>query len=461
LIAFPAILAGAAMLLWPALVNGYPLVFIDSVSYLGQALFPEWPWDKTPAYGAFLAFAHWGWTLWLPAAAQGLILSHLLWLAQRGIRGETSWMLHVTLCAALAAFTSAPWFAAMLMPDVFAAIGPLCLLLIGFARDRLATAETVWLTLLGAFAIATHLSHLPTALALVVFIAIVARGVVPALRAALPVALAAAGLVAANAWTLGQPTLSPNGAVFLLARLQADGPAARTIRARCPGAGWHLCGFVDRLPMDSDTFLWDPQSPPNRTVDGQPIPMGGRRLAPEAAAIIAATLREQPAEVAEAMARNGLLQLWRFQIGDTLGDRYLAESARRAVSRMPLPELEAFDAGAQMRGELPAIARPWAALQMPVVLASAALLLVALLRAAWRRERAVAGLLGGVVIAVVVNAFATGALSAPVDRYQARIVWLLPLAAVLGLAPRFGIGLTDAERVRARLNEWQASSAPS
>jgi hypothetical protein len=452
MIALAAILGGAALLLWPALLNGYPLVFIDSVSYLGQSLFPEWPWDKSPAYGGFLALFQAGRSLWWPALAQAVILSHLLWLTQRGVRGGVSPVGHGLLCAGLAGLTAAPWFAATLMPDIFAAIGPLCLLLLGFARARLTRAEAMWLTVLGAVAVAVHLSHLPTALALVVFIGLVTRRVMPVARAALPLMLAVGGLVAANAWAVGRATLSPHGAVFLLARLQADGPGAATIRAHCPQAGWHLCGFVDLLPMDSDTFLWDPQAPPNRSVDGQPIAMGGMRLAPEAAAIIAATLREHPLAVAEAMAGNALRQLQRFAVGDTLGDRHLALSARRAVARMPASELAAFDAGAQMRGELPALAAPWLAPQVPVVLASLVLAVVALLRAVGQRDRVVAGLLGGMLLAVGVNAFATGALSAPVDRYQARIIWLLPLAAALGLAPRFGAGLTNAERVPAKMS---------
>lgn len=456
-----AILAGAALFLWPALLNGYPLVFIDSVSYLGQTLFPEWPWDKTPVYGAFLHLFHWGWSLWPPVVAQALILSHLLWLAQRSVRGEATAAGHLLLCAGLAALTSAPWFAVTLMPDIFAGIGPLCLVLLGFARDRLNLAEALWLTLLGAVAVASHLSHLPTALALVAFIAFAARGIAPVLHAALPVALAIAGLVGANAWATGRPTLSPHGAVFLLARLQADGPAAETIRAHCPRAGWHLCAFANRLPMESDAFLWDPQSPLNRSAGGRAIEMGGVRLAREAAAIIAATLREHPREVAEAMIRNTLLQARMFEVGDTLGMRHLAASARRAVARMPLSELEAFDDGAQMRGELPMMVEPLLMPQTPLVVASLGLVLVALLRAARRRDRAVSGLLVGLLVAVAVNAFATGALSAPVHRYQARIVWLLPLAAALGLAPRFGIRLTDAEQVRARMATWQISSSSS
>ncbi len=446
-----AVLLGAALLAWPAFLNGYPLVFIDTVSYLGQTLFPEWPWDKTPAYGPFLHAFHWGWSLWLALAGQVLVLSHLLWVAQRAARGGVSPIAHVLLCAAMAGLTSLPWFAATLMPDVFAGVAPLCLLLLGLARDRLSRVEAVWLTLLGAFAVAVHLSHLPTALALVGFVAVAMRGVMAPLRAALPIVIAAGALVAANAWAFGKPTLSPHGAVFLLARLQADGPAARTIRSGCPRAGWHMCGFAARVPMDSDHFLWSAEGPPNRMPNGTPIPMGGMRIAPEASEIVLRTLRERPGEVAAAMARNTLAQAGMVEVGDTLGNRHLAASARRAIERLPANELAAFDAGAQMRGALPGLAAPWLQVHLPVLLASLALLLVALLLALARQDRVRFALVAGLLLAVAVNAFATGALSAPVDRYGARIIWLLPLAAALGLLPRYPGALTDAEQVRRRL----------
>jgi hypothetical protein len=459
--ALASILAGAALLAWPAALNGYPLVFIDSVSYLGHTLFPEWPWDKTAAYGPFLHLFHWGWSLWPALAGQVLLLSHLLWVAQRAMRGGVTGPAHLLVCAALAALTSAPWFAATLMPDIFAAVAPLCLLLLGFAHERLSRAEVAWLTFLGAFAVAAHLSHLPTALALVAFIAVVARGAAAPLRAALPVTVAVAALVGANAFAFGRPALSPHGATFLLARMQADGPAARTIRANCPGSGWYLCGHAGRLPMDSDEFLWDAAAPPNRTPDGRGIEMGAMRLAPEASAIIAATLREHPAEVALAMARNTLRQALMTAVGDTLGNAHLAASARRAVAVLPARELAAFDAAAQMRGTLPARAAPFLAIHPAVLLACLPLLLAALGLAAWRGDRVRSGVLAGVLVAVAVNAFATGALSAPVDRYQARIVWLLPLAAMLGLLPRFGAGLTFEEQVRARIATWPTSSSSS
>ena len=459
--AVAAILVGAVLLGWPALLNGYPLVFIDSVSYLGHTLFPEWPWDKTAVYGPFLHLFHWGWSLWPALAAQLLLVSHLLWVAQRAMRGGASIASHVLVCAVLAAATSAPWFATTLMPDVFAAAAPLCLLLLGFAAERLSRAETAWLVLLGGFAVAAHLSHLPTAVALVVVVALVSRSALATLRAAAPVALAVAALVGANAFAFGKPSLSPHGAAFLLARLQADGPATATIRALCPRAGWYLCGHVRRLPMDSDEFLWDPASPLNRTADGRVIEMGAMRLAPEASAIVGVTLADRPVEVAVAMARNALRQMTMTRVGDTLGDTHLAASARRAIAAMPARELAAFDAGAQMRGALPLRAAPFLPVHLPVLVAALPLALVALWLAWWRGDRVRFGIVAGILVALAANAVATGALSAPVDRYQARIVWLLPLAAMLGLLPRFGDGLTVDERVRARFATWSTSSPSS
>lgn len=456
-----AILAGAVMLAWPAALNGYPLVFIDSVSYLGHTLFPEWPWDKTAVYGPFLHLFHWGWSLWPALSGQVLVLSHLLWLTQRAMRGEATCLGHMMLCGALAAMTSAPWFAATLMPDVFAAVGPLCLLLLAFARGRFTGGEAAWLTLLGAFAVAAHLSHLPAALALVLFAGIATRGLGAPLRAGLPVAAALAVLVGVNAWAFGKPSLSPHGATFLLARLQADGPAMATLRERCPQAGWMLCDQVRRLPMDSDAFLWDPASPLNRRPDGRPVPMGAMREAPEAAEIIAATIRDHPAEVAVAMVRNTVRQLGQVEVGDTLGNRHLAVSARRAIAMLPAREGAAFDAGAQMRGTLPDLAAPFLVPHLPVLLASVPLMLLAMVLAARRGDRVRLRILCGLLVAVGANAFATGALSAPVPRYQARIVWLLPLGAMLGLAPRFGAGLSDDERIRARMTAWPNSSPSS
>jgi len=428
-----AILAGGLLLVWPAFLNFYPLVFIDTVSYLLHTTQPEIPWDKTQAYGPFLHLFHWRLSLWPPLLAQGLIASHLVWLTQRTARGEAQPRAHLLICAALALLTAAPWTLATLMPDAFTALAPLCLLLLGFGR--LSRAECAWVVAISTLGIASHLSHLPTAAALVVLVALLTRRRAPVLRAATPLLLAVGFLFASNLLAFGRATLSPHGSVFLLARLQEDGPAAATLRERCPQPGWHLCAFADRLPMDSDTFLWDGTSPLNRNEDGSPRPMGGVAGSAEARAILAATLRDHPAEVARAMLRNTVRQLLKTRSGDTLGKEHLALSARRGVAQAVPGELPAFDAAAQMQGSLPARAAPFLWPHLPVLLLSLPAALWLMLRTARQRDQARLGLLAGALVALMANAAATGALSRPHDRYQARIAWLLPLVVLACIRP--------------------------
>jgi len=430
-----SLVPGALLLVWPAALNGFPLVFIDTVSYLFHTTAPEIPWDKTQAYGPFLHLFHWQWSLWPPMLAQGLWASWFLWLAQRAVRGEVSPAWHLLVCGVLAALSAAPWFLATLMPDALTALVPLGLFLLGFAA--LSRREALAVGVLTTLAIAAHLSHLPNALALVVLTALLTRLVTPVLRVAAPFALALLLLGTSNLIGFGRFTLSPHGSVFLLARLQGDGLAATTLRERCPQAGWHLCAFVDRLPMDSDEFLWDGTSPLNRNADGSPRAMGGVQGATEAREIVAATLADRPGAVIAAMLGNAARQILLVQVGDTLSAEHLAASARRPIAaHFPPDTLASFDGALQMRGLLPAAAAPFLWPQVPVLM-GAALAALLLLRVAWRaRDLPRGALILFAFAALVANAVATGALSKPHHRYEARIIWLLPAAALLAALPR-------------------------
>lgn len=432
-----AILAGAPILIWPAFLNGYPLLFSDTGAFLHQTLGPLVIWDKPHVYGPLLHLAHWRISLWGPALAQGLMMSWLLWLAQRALRGWGSAWLHLAVCVGAALLTTAPFTIGLLMPDVFAPAVLLALLLMGFARDTLSRAEAMGLGVLAAFGIASHLSHLPLAASVVVITLLLRRRLRPTLRVAAPLAGAVLILLATNLWGHGRATLSPHGATFALARLQADGPAAEVIRDRCPEAGWYLCAFADRLPMDSDAFLWAPDSPVNRAPDGTSRFLGGASLSAEAGAIVSETLRSRPVEVAAAMLRNTLTQLVTATAGDTLVPDHLAAAVRpRIAEGFPPRELAAYDAALQPRGELPGAAAPFLWPHGPVLVLGAVLAALAWWRAAQARDLRRLGLVVGLLVGVTANAFATGALSKPHLRYEARILWLLPIVAALALLPR-------------------------
>lgn len=432
---FPSIFLGAVLLVWPALLNGYPLVFSDTGGFLHQTIGPLMLWDKPWVYGPFLHLFHWGVTLWLPLAAQALIVSHILWVAQRVLCGGATGAGHLGVCLVAAALTTAPFTVAMLMPDVFAPVVVLALVLLAFTASSLSRAERVWFSALAALGIASHLSHVPVALAMV-GMAILAGRWRGAVAAAVPLVAAVVVLLATNGVGHGRAALSPHGATFLLARLQADGPASEVIRARCPAAGWYLCAFADRLPMDANDFLWAPDSPVNRDAEGRARFLGGALLSPEAGEIVAVTLREHPVAVAAAILRNTVAQVATAGIGDTLGNDHLAAALRpRILEGFPAREVAAFDASRQARGTLPEAVAWLAPLHAAALLAALPLICLAL----WQRDgRTRVWFAAAVVVGVVANATATGGLSGVFPRYQARVAWLLPVLATMLLLRRRG-----------------------
>lgn len=442
-----AVAGGGAMLLWPAFLNGYPLVFVDTASFLHQTAVAPPVWDKPVVYGPLLHALHWRLTLWPVAAAQALLLSWLLWLTGRMLRGRADdggARAHLLLVPALCAGTAAPWFASLPMPDAPALV--LAVALLGWGEPR--PVERAGLLLVAALAVAAHLAHLPLLGALLLALAASRRW--RGLRDGAAALLAALLLVdATNAAFQGRAAVSPYGAVFALARLVADGPAARTIEARCPEAGWHLCRWAGRLPTDSDLFLWSPEGPVWAPRSDGAVPGGPISLAPEAGVVLREPLAREPWGVLAAAAANTARQLLAVRTGDTLGPDHLPESvAPQLALAFPPAEGGRFAASLQFRGALPGAAAPFLWPHLSVLLAGA----VALPLAAWRvwlgGDARLLGFLLCAAVGVLANAAVTGALSGPHGRYGTRVAWLLPLVALLAWR-RLGSGAGQRRGLRA------------
>jgi len=432
---WPAILAAGLVLAWPAAWNGYPLVFADTGTYLGQAILRYLGWDRPPHYSLFLRLVHWRVSLWPVPIVQGIITAHLLALLLR-TSGRPGHLPLLLLTAFMAVATGLPWLVAQLMPDLFTGIVVLASWLLGFRWAELHRRERAYLVILGTGAIAVHLTHLPLALGLVgvgAALAWIGRGRRAALdaatRMAAPVGFAIVALIAVNAVAFGRFTASPHGSVFLAARLMEDGPAMRTLHARCADEAWRICALLDQLPMHPNEFLWLPEKPLRNDLGG------GRAWAPEAEAIVAATLAREPGTVALLALCNAAVQFTRLVTGDGL-QAYRDEPGPEPLIRDYFPrELRAYQEARQSRGLLlDDVAR----LQpLHVWLAAAGLLALPLV--AWRRRRTLpqAALCVMALAAAAGNAVVTGGLSGVNDRYQGRIAWLFVLVpAVVIATPR-------------------------
>ena len=89
-----AVPVAATLLLWPAVWNGYPIVFADTGTYLSQAIHLYAGWDRPVFYSLFMLPLHLTVTLWPVVVAQALLAAWVMWLVCRvlvpGISGRPS-----------------------------------------------------------------------------------------------------------------------------------------------------------------------------------------------------------------------------------------------------------------------------------------------------------------------------------------------------------------------------------
>lgn len=433
-----AIVLGAVILMWPAFWNGYPILYSDTNAFMVQGILNFFVWDKPFIYGPWMSLFHWQYSLWPVLFAQALMVSSILWLtmlsvnvcalsflrserSQHGQSDQTQLkqvdIRFVVVCLLLAAVTAAPWFISLLMPDIFAPITVLCIYILT-VRPDLDWKTRFWVLLVGTFAIASHLSHLVIAAAVLPVVACIKFGRLKV--AVLPLVLALGTLVATNLYGFQKLAISPFGSVFLLARLEADGHIKPILDQACVSQPLYLCGWKDRLAPDSDDFLWDGKGPVWIHPGG---PIG---LAPEASELVRSAVIANPLGVVQSLVKNTWTELWMIGLGDTLHPDHLDLSVRaRLETYFPQAELNRYWQSRQVKGTLTQSAGLFNTLGWVSLLAGLVACVYAGIGALMRGERTISLLIGMVFVALLANAFATGALSKPHYRYQTRIAWLV------------------------------------
>lgn len=426
------------MLSGAALYNGFPLVWYDTADHIDDAITGHINWARTIVYSLFLRVFHHGVSLWPPVFVQAAIAAYMLRVTFRVVVGPGRNVAYLAVVSLLSVLSSLPWFAGQLMPDVFAGLAVLGMFLLGFALDRLSRGERIAVLAFTTLSIAVHLSHLPIALGLLAAVPVVGflSGAGRSIRwrslatVGGAVALAVGAAVSTNIVYRDRPAISPNGQIFVLARLVADGPATSYLREHCGKEHFALCSELGRLPMDATSFLWRRSGPLER--------LGIDTLRAEAGPIVAGTIRSYPLWTLELAARNTITQLRRFDTGWEYGpyvERAGAAGAivPRVLRRYFSASFERYRRGRQNMGTLPLDAMLWP--HRLAVLVSLLVTIVVLARRG-RRDPMMAALILWVGASVLIAAVVTGVISGPTDRYGSRMVWPIVFAALMGIIPR-------------------------
>jgi hypothetical protein len=436
-----AVFLGALLLSWPALYNGFPLLYPDSMTYLDDGRivaravflrdFSEYYGMRSLFYSLGILPWHWNINPWPVIYLQCLLVAWAVWLVVRSIAPRQTAPRYLALMVPVSLLTSASWYSAFLMPDILGPVAYLAIYLLAFAREGLSRTERVGLYLAAGWGIAAHASHFLLAaglcVLLVVYAAFERRPFLGRLRVlgevAAILAVVAGAQMALHGYLYGKPSLNGERPPYLLARVIADGPGRWYLEGHCEKAQWAVCGHLQELSGDSDEFLWGEEGGYEAFSDGERA-----RLKQEEMPLVLATARAYPREQLERSAANFLEQLLAFGLYGfdsnpwTLGQfDYVLPKARAS-----------YLASRQARDELPL--DTVTSIQWWTVLVSLAAMGTAI-PLLWRHHSArLAGLSLVIFSMVILNAGVTGVLSVVDDRYGCRMMWLIPLlAGVMGL----------------------------
>lgn len=472
---FASIGLAALLLAWPSFVNRGPFFIADTTAYLRSAdaafssiLTYDSIWSDrrelyTPPSGAEAGPAelqnapaqaptrppligrsiYYGAFIYAPVLSfgeqagvllQAALAAIVVWLALvpiRLARRRSQFSAYFGAIGVLALATSLPFTATLLVPDYLTGLACAALVLLLCFWDDFGWGEIVILAGVIGLAALSHSSNLPLLLALSL-VALAARmklrlSAKAALIGIAAVALGVAGEALFVSAVEKKTGMTPIRPPFLTARLIADGPGHKLLRARCSVEAFEVCRYTDRTPHDSDLFLWSEGTDGVFSIADF---ASQRRLSEQDMAFAIATFREYPLLTVASSGKAFVKQLGLHDLRIWHGDA--GSEPFYDLSDLPDPVAARMAGTLSVQGQMPV-----ALSQSAIVLATAASLLVALwcIVIAWRskdkRVQALGVALVLVALAILMNAAVTGAISKPDSRYNLRIIWVLPLFAYL------------------------------
>lgn len=329
----------------------------------------------------------------------------------------------------LAFATPAALVSCFAMPDIFAGITILTIAVLTVVPGRLTTPVAIMLALVDAFAIASHTSHVALALALLP-IALLWRwrnrlviGRRASLWIAAPVLLGIAIVVISGIVAFREVSLAPQRFPLALARAIDDGPARWYLARHCRDRHFAVCElYPDGVLPSGFEFVW-----------------GLNGIHMRASADQLKRIRDQEFEI---LLRAAVAYPWQQA-------SQLSWDVGRQLVAFDLDELN-FNARAQTRPDgslqfvpIPGLPEETFAWADWIVRSSAAIAAIALAIGLFkaRGERRMLAVL--LLTGLIANAAICAIFAEWDDRYQVRVIWLLPLAAIAVWAPRRQYGIVS------------------
>jgi hypothetical protein len=440
-----ALTAILALALWPAIHNGFPLVYDDTNVYIGSIRDYAAPYPIF--YSAVVSLISEGIGLYAVPVAQAVLTVYVVQACLRLLVPEAAWLPRILVIPVLLAVSQLPWLVSWLTPDLMGGLGALSVIALTLSppADR---PGRIHAAALGGVALLACLMATSNILLLLPFGAgcwllrrFLAGNPLPGRAIILGLAFAFLALVtpvAVNVALHGKPTLATGSAARLFAKLTDERLAQRYLHLHCAGQQHDACAYLERLDAldDMEGFLWT-GAPTLAKETGAWLDLSGEygRLSRQ---IVLANIPE----VVRFILRDTAVLLGRVTMATGPGREIVSHAdpadavRRRIVERYP-QLLPAFDAARQQSGALRASFPERAYVVSCGVSYAACVLILIISLAKGRRQDAALAL--AVLLLIVLGAVVHGGLAVPISRYHVKlswIAWLLPAVLVLRWAER-------------------------
>ncbi len=438
-----ALLAALAAMNYPALVNGYPLLYSDSGTYIVAGFLHYVPVDRPYFYPYFVRHTSMGFTLWFSLIAQSLLLFYTARMALKYVLNIAHPFFYACLLMVGLSFTTGlAHNNSQIIADVFSPTALLCFGVIASAK-YLPKGHIFFLLLIFLFSLSVHNSHL-------LIFSILAVGLWltrlifkkrsffkerrQAHRKLIFWSIASWLVVSVFNFLLGEG-LKPSkaGNVFLVARTIETGAAKVYLDKHCPDAPKDLCAVKDNLPPHAVAFLWEYENSP--MYDSVCMSTGGwgncwtskNREYGNLVKNIVAYTPSRNILVAHCI-EDSWQQLLQFDLG------YLIPMAEGSPVFQPIKDFLSADWAMYKNAvqyQHTVSFKSESSIQRWVVYLSLLVILVFLFLNYRTKQYSTTTFAVIVVLGSVVNGVVCASFSGVVDRYMARMIWLIPFAAIL------------------------------
>jgi hypothetical protein len=442
------------LLLWLAIINGYPIFYFDSSLYLKASFTMEQPIFRTIGYSVFIRLVNLADSPWFIVIVQSAIVIFILyltfdWVVRELLPAERRAPLFLALVLLLSAGTTLPWFVGQIMPDVFTGLALLSFLLLLY-HPAMKLKWSILTSLVLCISVAAHITHL-LAIGALLLLVLLFR-IFPAFRQFWPtrsfmgiaalVLLPLVTVATLTAWSnrrvgLGF-CLSPARHVFLFARLVESGLASAFLQEQCKVEKLTPCKYLSNLPPSANDLLWTPSYPILADMGGW---YGARA---EARKIVSGTIWYNPVGFGKECLKQMFRQFVSFAPG-VENEPLQHDNSLDDFRKLYPAEIPRYELSRQSAGKLQKDGKRLTGVYSVVFWCSLGLSVIAFLTRALRRKAA-NQLFILTLVFLFVNALITGALSCVIDRYQARASWLMAVCCFAYTIPLFVARWYDVRR---------------